>query len=175
MLRTCTLVTKPISIAESNRFSPSGKILRTAPIRYITYSIQRHGLSYTTFAYEAISVPSLSVTTPADTVQVSVKVTNTGKRVGSEVIQVYISLPKGNLTHPQNQLRGFAKVKDLAPGFTATVDINLDRYAMSYWDDINNCWTVDKGTYTLKVGGSSDKLPLETTFEVLKGYEWNGV
>ncbi|KAG8916724.1 hypothetical protein FRC01_002899 [Tulasnella sp. 417] len=136
---------------------------------------QSHGLSYTIFAYEAISVTSPPVTTQADTIQVSVKVTNTGKRVGSEVVQVYVSLPKGHLTHPQNQLRGFAKVKDLAPGFTATVDISLDRYAMSYWDDINNCWTVDKGTYVLKVGGSSDKLPLQTTFEVLKGYEWNGV
>lgn len=115
------------------------------------------------------------MTTPKDTIQLSVKLTNTGKRVGTEVIQVYVSLPKGNLTHPESQLRGFAKVKDLAPGFTATVDITLDRYALSYWDDVTNCWTVDKGTYVFKVGGSSDKLPLQTTFEVLKGYEWNGI
>ncbi|KAG8986365.1 hypothetical protein FRB90_004056 [Tulasnella sp. 427] len=134
-----------------------------------------HGLSYTTFAYEAISVTSPPVSSLNDPVQLTVKITNTGKRVGSEVVQVYITLPKGNLTHPERQLRGFAKVKDLAPGLTATVDINLDRYAMSYWDDINNTWTVDKGTYILKVGGSSDKLPLQTTFEVLKGYEWNGI
>lgn len=113
-----------------------------------------------------------------DFVKVTVKITNTGSIVGSEVVQLYITLPKGHLTHPEKQLRAFRKVKDLGPGMTAEVELVLDKYAVSYWDDVaagEASWRADKGTYVVRVGGSSDKLVKEATFEVGRAFEWIGL
>lgn len=110
-----------------------------------------------------------------DTVTVTVKLTNTGTFVGSEVVQVYVTLPKGHLTHAPNQLRAFRKVKDLGPGMTAEIDLVLDKYAVSYWDDVVGAWKADRGTYIVRVGGSSDKLVKEVSFEVGRALEWNGL
>ena len=107
--------------------------------------------------------------------EVSVDVTNTGSLPGSEVVQLYVTLPKGLLTHPENQLRAFTKLKDIAPGATSNAKITLDKHAVSYWDDGISMWRADKGTYVAKLGGSSDKIVAEVTFEVEKSFEWSGI
>ncbi|KAG9002882.1 hypothetical protein FRB94_003505 [Tulasnella sp. JGI-2019a] len=135
-----------------------------------------YGLSYTTFKYGQVSASKPSASTAADfSVDISLPITNSGSVSGSEVAQVYISLPKGPLRHPVQQLRSFKKVKDLAPGATEQVKLTLDKYAVSYWDDVINKWRADKGTYMVRVGGSSDKTESETTFEVVKSFEWTGL
>ena len=89
---------------------------------------------------------------------------------------MYISLPAtSELTHPLLQLKGFAKVRDLVPGSKEHVQVVLDKYAVSYWNDMIDAWTVEKGVYRLEVGTSSDCLSLGAAFEVTKGFEWSGI
>ncbi|KDR82279.1 hypothetical protein GALMADRAFT_264459 [Galerina marginata CBS 339.88] len=135
-----------------------------------------HGLSYTTFNISELKLSQPVVTANEFNMTVSVAVTNTGSVAGSEVVQVYVSLPNtSDLTHPALQLRGFAKVRDLAPGALETVDIKLDKYAVSYWSELYDTWTVEKGVYTVKVGAGSDQLSLEANFDVGIGFEWRGL
>ncbi|KAG9012138.1 hypothetical protein FRB94_011835 [Tulasnella sp. JGI-2019a] len=136
------------------------------------------GLSYTTFSYDEVSVTSKPMESVSDFIKVTVKITNIGSVVGSEVVQLYITLPKGHLTHPEKQLRAFKKVKDLGPGMSAEVELVLDKYAVSYWDDVpagQSLWRADQGTYVVRVGGSSDKLVREAKFEVGRAFEWSGL
>ena len=89
---------------------------------------------------------------------------------------MYISLPATTgLTHLLLQLKGFAKARDLIPGNKEHVEVVLDKYAVSYWNDMIDAWTVEKGVYRIEVGTGSDCLSLAETFEVTKGFEWNGL
>ncbi|KAG8911925.1 hypothetical protein FRC01_005402 [Tulasnella sp. 417] len=166
-------------------FSPQNGKIRYGEDLYVGYKGYHHrniaplfpfgyGLSYTTFKYgEAkVSAPSSS---NDFSVTVTVSVTNTGSVAGSEAVQVYVSLPKGQLTHPQQQLKAFKKVQNLAPGKMEEVQFTLDKYAVSYWDDSIHRWRADKGTYTVLVGRSAAEVESETTFEVEKAFEWNGL
>lgn len=106
----------------------------------------------------------------------SVVVRNTGSLPGSEVVQLYVTLPKtSHLTHPPLQLKAFTKVRDLAPGVSQKVDLTLNKYATSYWDENLDRWIVERGEYAVGVGTSSDKLDLKASFFVEKGFEWNGL
>lgn len=103
-------------------------------------------------------------------------VANVGSVTGSEVVQLYVAIPTtSDLTHPPLQLKAFAKVRDLKPGGSERVDLRLDKYAVSYWDDRFHTWSVEKGDYRVCVGTSSDNLPLEANFNVTKGFEWQGI
>lgn len=108
-------------------------------------------------------------------VTVTTSVTNTGSVAGSEAVQVYVSLPQGQLSHPQQQLKAFEKVKDLTPGETKEVSFKLDKYAVSYWDDIVHSWRADKGTYKVRVANCASTAEGETTFDIEKTFEWNGL
>ncbi|TFK82907.1 hypothetical protein K466DRAFT_499398, partial [Polyporus arcularius HHB13444] len=108
----------------------------------------------------------------------SVKVTNTGSVAGTEVVQLYVSLPTtSELTHPPLMLKAFAKVVDLAPGKSTTVTLALDKYAVSYWEERIARWVVEDGVYRVRVGSSSAPaaLKLSAEFKIPKGFEWNGV
>ncbi|KIO27415.1 hypothetical protein M407DRAFT_23347 [Tulasnella calospora MUT 4182] len=120
-------------------------------------ALAMHGLSYTTFKYGEAKV-SASSSSNDFSVTVTVSVTNTGSVAGSEA-----------------QLKAFKKAKNLAPGKTEEVQFTLDRYAVSYWDDIVHRWRADKGTYIFRVGRSTVEVESETTFEVEKAFEWNGL
>ena len=107
---------------------------------------------------------------------VSLTVENIGRVTGSEIVQVYISLPAtSKLTHPLLQLKGFSKVRDLVPGSKKSVQVVLDKYAVSYWNDVIDAWTVEKGVYKVEVGMSSDRLSLGAAFEVTEGFDWSGL
>lgn len=104
--------------------------------------------------------------------------TNTGSVTGSEAVQLYATFPAtAEYTHPPLQLKAFKKVKDLQAGASKEVVLELDKYAVSYWDEKYSTWSVDKGAYTVRVGGSSAKesLVLSTQFEVPKPFTWNGL
>lgn len=106
----------------------------------------------------------------------TVTVKNTGNFAGSEVVQLYVSMPAtSDLTHPPLLLRAFRKVKDLQPGQSEKVTLALDKYAVSFWEDRIGRWVVEKGEYGVKVGSSCDDLPLDGRFVVKKGFEWNGL
>lgn len=136
----------------------------------------RHGLSYTTFEFSDLVVSKPTISEKEVEITISLDVKNTGTVKGSETVQVYMSLPQtSELTHPPLQLRGFAKVRDLEVGKTQRVDIKLDKYAVSYWDDKINLWVVEKGEYVVKVGSSSDKLVLIGSVVLEKYFEWSGI
>lgn len=138
--------------------------------------IHRHGLSYTTFDLADLTLSQPTVENGEFHLSASIKVTNTGSVSGSQVVQLYISLPTtSDLTHPKLQLKGFAKVYDLAPGASQTVKISLDKYAVSYWSELYDTWSVENGAYVVKVGSASDRLTLEATFQVKAGFEWAGL
>ncbi len=84
-----------------------------------------HGLSYTTFAL-GTPVLSTDAVAPGDEVVVTVPVTNTGGRAGTEVVQCYVAPPPGELFRPAKELKAFAKIR-LGPGETGTVALVLDR------------------------------------------------
>jgi len=73
------------------------------------------------------------------------------------------------------QLKGFTKVRDLVPGGKEHVEVVLDKYAVSYWNETIDAWTVEKGVYRVEVGTSSDCISFGATFEVAEGFEWSGL
>ncbi|MBS0391578.1 MAG: glycoside hydrolase family 3 C-terminal domain-containing protein [Proteobacteria bacterium] len=123
-----------------------------------------HGLSYTTF-----SVTSPSVTTNAGKYAVKATVRNTGPRTGSEVVQVYVTLPAGadsvGAKQPPKRLVGFKKV-ELAAGasqdVTITIDPSASNHPLSVWSTTYNQWITPAGTYSVSVGNSSRNLTTVT-------------
>jgi beta-glucosidase len=107
-----------------------------------------YGLSYTTF-----STKGLGVTKEAGAVNVNIAVRNTGKRRGSEVVQVYLGFPAA-AGEPPRQLKGMQKMT-LNPGEEQTAHIRLDREAFQYWDEARNAWATATGSYQVMVGRSS--------------------
>lgn len=108
-------------------------------------------------------------------IKVTVDVKNTGTVLGSEVVQLYVSLPPHGVTTPRYQLRGIAKAKDVPPGETRTVTINLDKYAVSFWDTPNNDWKVVSGTYGVHIGTSSEEFDLDGSFTLPTLFHWSGI
>jgi beta-glucosidase len=120
-----------------------------------------YGLSYTTFRVSHLSTGPGSVqATSRGTGQVhlSVDVTNTGRRTGTDVVQVYLGYPKGS-GEPPKSLKTFAKVQ-LKPGQTKKVRLTLSSDALRVWDSSAHDWTVLDGRYPLYVGQSSADTPL---------------
>jgi beta-glucosidase len=116
------------------------------------------GLSYTTFT---LSAPRLSKATiaPADSVTVSVDVTNTGKRQGDEVVQLYIRDDISSVTRPVKELKGFARVT-LAPGERRTVTFTVTPAELQFYGmDMKR--VVEPGSFTLMTGPNS--VDLQTT------------
>jgi beta-glucosidase len=128
------------------------------------------GLSYTTFNVSHLVVehakPALRSGTKPAKAAVTVDVTNTGKRAGTEVVQVYVGHPAAN-GEPPHQLRAFAKVQ-LKPGETKPVTMTLDARSFSTFDTTANRWTVREGDYEILAGTSSRDLPLHTQITVRK-------
>jgi beta-glucosidase len=135
----------------------------------------RHGLSYTTFVFSDLAI------TPPDThdaslrLAVTVTVTNTGAVSGSEVVQVYITLPEVGLTTPTLQLRGFAKARDVRPGTSTVVSVSLDKHAVSYWDARRGVWAASRGMYSVMVGKSCEDIMLSGEFKLEKDFTWTGL
>jgi len=125
------------------------------------------GLSYTTFQLNHLVVsPAKLDLKPGTPGKVSVKVgvTNTGKRSGAEVVQVYIGQPSPN-GEPPHQLRAFAKVQ-LDPGQTEPLTVTLDQRSFSIFDPSQHRWISPDGTYEVFVGTSSRDLPLHAAVVV---------
>ncbi len=116
------------------------------------------GLSYTTFAFSNLSVPS--TVKVGGTTSVSFDVTNTGSVAGAEVAQLYVSEPGAKGMRPERELKGFAKVR-IAPSESKHVTLNLDARSFSYWDEANKGWKMDAGKFLIHVGDSSESTPLE--------------
>jgi beta-glucosidase len=122
-----------------------------------------HGLSYTTFAYEKLSIEPASIG-PDGRVTVSVAVRNTGARAGDEVAQLYLTDEVATLVRPARELRGFARVT-LAPGARATVRFELGPRELAY-AGADGRPVVEPGAFRVRVGPSSAEARAEGTFRV---------
>jgi beta-glucosidase len=112
-----------------------------------------YGLSYTTFKYSAMKVEAGQKDT-----SVRFLVSNTGKRSGEEIAEVYAALPKST-GEPPKRLVGWSKVL-LQPGESREVTVQVDKQILSVYDVQQGRWQLVPGEYGIMVGGSSLDLPL---------------
>ena len=117
-----------------------------------------HGLSYTTFAYDDLEI---SPGDAHDLAHLTVRVTNTGTRPGSEVVQVYLGQLPAPVPTPAHRLAAYRKVR-IAPGQSERVSLTIPARAASYWDVDAHGWARAKGDVELFVGASSGDLRLST-------------
>ena len=130
-----------------------------------------YGLSYTTFNVETVSAGILqpphtanSQSAPhdavshTDTLYVRVRVTNTGKRAGKEVVQVYAAKPQGKLGKPAKELVAFEKTRELFSGESQIVTLTWNINDMASYDDLGkiqkSAYVLEAGSYDIYVGTS---------------------
>ena len=125
-----------------------------------------HGLSYTSFSYSNLKTSAESAG-PNDTVMVSVDVTNSGKRAGDEVVQMYVEHVGSAVERPIRDLRGYRRLT-LAPGETKTVQLPLAISSLAYWDESGHRWVVEPDQVRIRVGASSADLRLDHGIRVIR-------
>ncbi len=109
------------------------------------------GLSYTTFEMSKPAVKAKG----NSAVEVSVTVKNTGAVAGKEVAQVYVTAPKGRLEKPAQELKAFAKTRELQPGESQTLTMTIPVRDLASFDEAGSQWLTEAGTYTFRIGFSS--------------------
>ena len=173
-------------------YSPAGRLTQTWPTgdaqllpildynllhgRTYLYSTDKplyafgYGLSYTSFAYEGLRLSAPSVTAEG-AVQVTVKVKNTGRRAGDEVVQLYVQHLGPLADGPRLELKGFKRVR-IEAGAERDVTIELKPRDLAHWDVLRHAWRVEKEQVRVLAGGSSDKLPVQAVLGVTTSGEF---
>jgi beta-glucosidase len=123
-----------------------------------------YGLSYTTFSYSDLKITPDKFNSQAE-INVSVNITNTGKREGDEVVQLYISDKNASVVTYDSVLRGFERVP-LQAGETKTVHFTLKPTDLMLLDK-NMKWSVEPGDFEIKIGASSEDIKLKKTITIL--------
>lgn len=121
-----------------------------------------HGLTYTSFSLTNVRADKREMTADGQ-LTVSVDVTNTGSRAGSEVVQVYVSDLKSSMPRPVKELKGFSKVC-LQPGETRTVEVILDHRSLSFYNDLQQAWVAEPGEFAVTVATSAAPQKQQLTF-----------
>lgn len=128
------------------------------------------GLSYTTFAYENVAASSTTLA-PDGTLTVSVKITNTGKRAGQEIVQLYVrdlaTSPK--VEREVRALKNFAKV-DLKPGESKIVKLAVKPSHLTYYDVRTKQFRAEAGKYAAEIGASSRDIKGQVAFSLTDDY-----
>ncbi len=109
-----------------------------------------YGLSYTTF-----SMACTDFEADWQEVRLTAAVTNTGERGGRAVAQIYVSAPEGRLAKPCQELKGFAKTKELAPGETQVLTIRIPTEHLASYDEERSCFLMEPGCYLFFLGEHS--------------------
>lgn len=123
-----------------------------------------HGLSYTTFEYGKAQLSRTSLTRKG-TLTLTVRVRNTGKRAGAEVVQLYIADPQCSVPRPPKELKNFAKIT-LRAGESRDVHFTITPQMLAYFDEARHAWTAENGTFTAAVGSASDDIRTSADFEL---------
>jgi beta-glucosidase len=167
-------------------FNPGGRLVQTWP-RAITqlpsrldYDIRKgrtymyfkgqplypfgFGLSYTTFKYSNLKVSSDNIQT-GKPLTISFDITNTGKRAGDEVAQLYVRHLHSEVQRPQKELKGFERIT-IQPGETKTVSLKLHAKDLAYWNEIKKAFTVEPDRIQLQIDSSSDDIRLTEEVQV---------
>ncbi len=145
-------------------FKPGSDVGASASISGALYPFG-HGLSYTTFSYSDLVITPEKQGAQGN-ITVRCKISNTGKREGDEVVQLYLRDDYSSVTTYTKVLRGFKRIS-LQPGETKEVSFILTPQDLGLWD-INNKFTVEPGTFSVMVGASSTDIRLKGGFEVIR-------
>ena len=117
-----------------------------------------HGLSYTSFAYSNLKVPS--EVKMGDDIEVTVDITNTGKRAGTEIALMYVNDVVSSVTTPVKELKGFQRVA-LAAGETKTVAFTLKQSELQIWNRQEE-WVVEPGEFEIMLGDQKTSFELNS-------------
>ena len=126
-----------------------------------------YGKSYTTFEY---SKPVVKATDKGFTATITVK--NTGAVAGKESVQLYVAAPAGGLEKPAFELKGFAKTKELAPGESQTLTIDVCRYTLASFNEANSAWETAAGTYKVMFGANAADIRGTAVYKLKKAESW---
>lgn len=118
-----------------------------------------YGLSYTTFDYRDLQISGKTV---------SCTVKNTGRFFGGEAVQVYLSLPDSNVFRAEKELKAFRKVR-LAPDEEIRITFELTEDAFSWFNPKDKAWSVEPGTYQVRIGSSSRDIRLTGEIRIDEG------
>ncbi|WBA40864.1 beta-glucosidase BglX [Hymenobacter canadensis] len=123
-----------------------------------------HGLSYTTFKYDALKIDKASLAA-GQSAQVQLTVTNTGKVAGEEVVQLYLRDLVASVARPLKELKDFQKIS-LRPGETKTVTFTLTPDKLAFYNRQLQ-WAAEPGEFQLMLGSASDDIRLESRLTLL--------
>ena len=124
-----------------------------------------YGLSYTKFEYSDLKLSSESF---QNQLTATVTVTNRGKVAGKEVVELYLTAPKGRLDKPSLELKAFTKTGLLSPGASETVTLSLNKKDLASFDTDQLSWIATAGSYEIKIGASSEDIKLSKSFKLEK-------
>jgi beta-glucosidase len=119
-----------------------------------------YGLSYTTFEY---SKPKVSKKGKGYVAAITVK--NTGSVAGKEVVQLYITAPKGKLDKPAMELKAFGKTRELKPGESQQLLLTFSGYDLASYDTDQQAWVTDGGEYIAKFAASAEDIRQTVKFK----------
>ncbi len=122
-----------------------------------------YGLSYTQFSF---GKPKVSGSVFKDKITVSLDVKNTGEVAGQEVVQLYLSAPKGKLSKPEEELKGFVKTRLLNPDETQSVQFVISKMDLASFDKSQSAWVADAGNYEIRIGASSENIRQTAMFNL---------
>ncbi|XVV38163.1 glycoside hydrolase family 3 C-terminal domain-containing protein [Streptomyces sp. CA-100214] len=122
-----------------------------------------HGLGYTAWAYEELTVPPEA--RAGDDLTVRVRVRNTGARAGREVVQVYLARPGSAVERPVRWFAGYTAVR-ARPGETVTATVRVPARALRHWCVEERAWRTEEGRWRVLAGRSAGEVPLAEDLEV---------
>jgi beta-glucosidase len=124
-----------------------------------------YGLSYTIFKYGKAQWSERQMSGD-ETLTISIPITNTGKRAGAEVAELYIHEDKPVLARPPQELKGFDRIF-LQPGETKVASFEIHRRDLSFWDVSTHAWHASPGKFEARIGSSSRDIRAKATFKLL--------
>ena len=123
-----------------------------------------YGLSYTSFSYGKLRMVSDEIPASGN-LTASIEVTNTGNRLGDEVVQLYIRDRECSVVRPEKQLVGFERIT-LEPGESRTVSFNVPAEELAFWDAGSGGWIVEPGEFEVMAGSSSADIRSAGPFRI---------
>ena len=129
-----------------------------------------HGLSYTTFAYSDLKLSIVTDESDEKSVEVFLKVTNTGSMAGKEVVQCYVHAIESSVFRPDQELKEFTKIH-LEPGESNDVHFVLSNDGFSFYDIGAQKQVVERGAYEVRIGSSSRDIRLKGVITFGTGLE----
>lgn len=124
-----------------------------------------HGLSYTQFSYSNLTLSQKEIE-PFGTIEIKVDIENVGTRTGDEVVQLYIGDLYASMARPVKELAGFDRIT-LQPKEKKTVVFKLKASQMAFLDT-DMRWKIEKGSFSVEVGSSSEDIRLKDTYQVIE-------